>query len=180
MSNETVARRYAGALADVILKNGDVEIVKSELNNWNQMMVSNGDLLTVFRNPAIAHLSKEKVLEDLLKKRKPSKTTANFLRLLLRNGRLTDLDKINTRLDSVLADRGGEITGRVVSARPLGESEKSELRANLEKLTGKKVKLNFNTDENIIGGVVASVGSTIYDGSVKTQLENLKQQMIGN
>lgn len=180
MSNETVARRYAGALADVILKNGDVEVVKSELNAWNQMMISNGDLLTVFRNPAIAHLSKEKVLENLLEKAKPSKTTANFLRVLLKNGRLTDLNEINTRLDAVLADRGGEITGQVVSAHPLGEAEKSELRANLEKLTGKKVQLDFNTDENIIGGVIASVGSTIYDGSVKTQLENLKQQMIGN
>ncbi len=180
MSAETIARRYAGALADVVLKNGDVEIVKTELNGWNQMMAANADLLNAFRNPAIAHLSKEKVLEKLLEKSKPTKTTANFLRILLKNGRLTDIGEINRRFESVLAERGGEITGQVVSARPLGETEKSELRANLEKLTGKKVKLNFATDKNIIGGVVASVGSTIYDGSVKTQLENLKQQMIGN
>lgn len=179
MSVETVARRYATALADVVLKNGDIDIVKNELTAWNQMMISNGELLEAFRSPAIAYLNKEKVLESLLKKAKPSKTTANFLRILLKNGRLIELGEINSRFESILAERSGEVTAQVVSARPLGESEKSELKTNLEKLTGKKVKLNFETDKNIIGGVVTSVGSTIYDGSVKTQLENLKQQMIG-
>ena len=180
MSIETIARRYASALADVVLKNGDTEIVKSELTAWNQMMVSNGELLDAFRNPAITHHNKEKVLESLLEKAKPSKSTANFLRILLKNGRLTELGYINERFEAVLAERRGEVTAEVVSARPLGESEKSEIKTNLEKLTGKRVKLNFETNENIIGGVVASVGSTIYDGSVKTQLENLKQQMIGS
>jgi F-type H+-transporting ATPase subunit delta len=93
---------------------------------------------------------------------------------------LTELGYINERFEAVLAERRGEVTAEVVSARPLGESERSEIKTNLEKLTGKRVKLNFATNENIIGGVVASVGSTIYDGSVKTQLENLKQQMIGS
>ena len=180
MSIETIARRYTSALADVVLKSGDTEIVKSELTAWNQMMTSNGELLEAFRNPAIAHHNKEKVLESLLEKAKPSKTTANFLRILLRNGRLTELGYINERFEAVLAERRGEVTAEVVSARPLGENERSEIKTNLEKLTGKKVKLNFETNENIIGGVVASVGSTIYDGSVKTQLENLKQQMIGS
>lgn len=180
MSIETIARRYASALADVVLKNGDVEIVKTELTAWNEMMASNGELLEAFRNPAIAHHNKEKVLESLLEKAKPSKTTANFLRVLLRNHRLTDLGEINARFESVLADRRGEVTAEVISARPLGESERTEIKTNLEKLTGKRVKLNFATNENMIGGVVTRVGSTIYDGSVKTQLENLKQQMIGN
>src|SRR5687768_17225265 len=106
MSIQTIARRYASALADVVLKNGETEIVKSELTSWNEMMASSSDLLGAFRNPAIAHLSKEKVLESLLEKAKPSKTTTNFLRLLLRNGRLTDLGAINARFESVLAERG--------------------------------------------------------------------------
>ena len=72
------------------------------------------------------------------------------------------------------------MSAEVTSARPLSEAEKAEFQANLTKLTGKKVNLNFNINENIIGGVVTRVGSTVYDGSVKTQLENLKQQLIGN
>src|SRR5687768_13797515 len=138
MSIETIARRYTGALADVVLKNGDTEIVKSELTVWNQMMTSNGELLEAFRNPAISHHNKEKVLESLLEKAKPSKTTANFLRILLRNGRLTELGYINERFEAVLAERRGEVTAEVVSARPLGESERSEIKTNLEKLTGKR------------------------------------------
>jgi F-type H+-transporting ATPase subunit delta len=179
MSVETIARRYASALADVVIKNGETETVQNELRSWEQMMASNEELKEVFSNPAIAHMSKEKVLEKLLDRAKPNKTTANFLRVLLRNNRLTELAEINRRFESVIAERSGQVTARVVSARPLGEAEKSEIRSGLEKLTGKTVNINYETDENIIGGVITTIGSTVYDGSVKTQLENLKKQMIG-
>lgn len=180
MSVETVARRYATALADVVLKHGEVETVKSELKIWEDLIKSNTDLQTAFANPAIAHLNKEKVLENLLAKTKPSKTTANFLRVLLRNSRLTELSEINEKFASVLDERNGIVSAEIISARPLSEAEKSEFKKNLARLTGKKVNLNFDIDENIIGGVVTRVGSTVYDGSVRTQLENLKQQLIGN
>jgi F-type H+-transporting ATPase subunit delta len=180
MSVETVARRYATALADVVMKSGETEIVKSELKSWEDLIRSNAGLQSAFANPAIAHLSKEKVLEDLLAKTKPSKTTANFLRILLKNSRLTELHEINEKFASVLDERSNIVSAEVTSARPLSEAEKADFQANLAKLTGKKVNLNFDIDENIIGGVVTRVGSTVYDGSVKTQLENLKQQLIGN
>jgi len=178
MSVETVARRYAVALADVVLKSGETETIKNELKVWEDLIKSNNDLKTAFANPAIAHLSKEKVLEGLLAKTKPSKTTANFLRVLLRNSRLTELSAINEKFDSVLDERSGVVSAEVISARPLSEAEKSEFKKNIAKMTGKQVNLNFDIDENIIGGVVTRVGSTVYDGSVKTQLENLKQQLV--
>ncbi|HEY0458238.1 MAG TPA: ATP synthase F1 subunit delta [Pyrinomonadaceae bacterium] len=180
MSVETVARRYATALADVVAKSGETEAVRSELKTWEDLMKANGNLQTVFANPAIAHVNKEKVLESLLAKAKPSKTTANFLRVLLRNSRLTKLAVINEKFASVLDERNNIVTAEVTSARPLSEAEKTEFQSNLARLTGKKVNLNFNINENIIGGVVTRVGSTVYDGSVKTQLETLKQQLIGN
>jgi F-type H+-transporting ATPase subunit delta len=180
MSVETVARRYATALADVVIKSGETENVKSELTHWEELIESNANLQSAFANPSIAHLSKEKVLEGLLAKTKPSKTTANFLRVLLRNGRLTELAEINKKFASVLDERSGVVSAEITSARPLSAAEKAEFQANLAKMTGKKVNLNFNINENIIGGVVTRVGSTVYDGSVKTQLENLKQQLIGN
>ncbi|HEY8559417.1 MAG TPA: ATP synthase F1 subunit delta [Pyrinomonadaceae bacterium] len=178
MSVETVARRYATALADVVLKSGETAIVKGELQTWEGLIKSNADLRNAFENPAIPHASKEKVLEGLLEKARPSKTTANFLRVLLRNNRLTELAVINEKFASVLDERGGVVSAEVTSARPLSEAEKAEFQANLARLTGKKVNLNFNINENIIGGVVTRVGSTVYDGSVKTQLENLKQQLV--
>jgi F0F1-type ATP synthase delta subunit len=83
MSNETVARRYAAALADVVLKTGETQTVQTELKSWAELMNANTDLQTAFRNPAIQHQNKEKVLENLLEKTKPTPTTANFLRVLL-------------------------------------------------------------------------------------------------
>lgn len=180
MSVETVARRYAVALADVVTKSGETETVKGELKIWEDLIKSNGNLQNAFANPAIAHANKEKVLEGLLEKAKPSKTTANFLRVLLRNSRLMELDDINEKFASVLEERSGVVSANITSARPLTDKQKAEFQKNLAKMTGKQVNLNFNIDENIIGGVVTRVGSTVYDGSVKTQLENLKRELIGN
>jgi len=178
MSVETISRRYATALADVVLKTGEVEIVKSELTTWEQMIAGSESLHSAFGNPSIAHLKKEQVLEALIAKARPTKTTANFLRVLLRNSRLTELREINERFAIVLEERSGSILAEVSSARELSENQKNELKANVEKLTGKQVKLNFDINNELIGGVVTRIGSTIYDGSVKTQLENLREQLM--
>ena len=179
MSVETVARRYAAALADVVTKTNETDSVRAELKTWEELINSNADLQSAFSNPSISHVNKEKVLENLIERTKPGKTTANFLRILLKNSRLTEISEINEKFSSVLEERSGIISAQVTSARPLSELEKTEFRTNLEKLTGKRIKLNFETDQTIIGGVVTRIGSTVYDGSVKTKLEELKQQMIG-
>lgn len=178
MSVETIARRYASALADVVVKSGETETVKRELQAWDEIFKSNSELENVFASPAIAHPDKEKVLDSLIAKANPSKTTANFLRLLLRNGRLTDLGEIATRFAVVLEERSGTVLAQITSARELSDPHKNELRSNLERFTGKQVKLNFDINNDIIGGVIARVGSTVYDGSVKTQLENLREELI--
>jgi len=178
MSTETIARRYASALADVVIKTGETETVKSELKGWEGLIKSNVNLQDALGNPAIPQAAKERVLEELLKRSIPSKTTSNFLRILLKNDRLMGLDEINERFASVIEERSGVVSANVTSARELPEGERTELRSNLERLTGKRVNINFSIDEKIIGGVVTRIGSTVYDGSVKTQLENLKQQLV--
>jgi F-type H+-transporting ATPase subunit delta len=180
MSVETVARRYANALADVVTKTGETDSVRTELKTWEQMINANSDLQTAFGNPAISQDNKEKVLENLIEKTQPTKTTANFLRILLRNNRLTKIGKINEKFSSVLEERSGAVSAEIISARSLSETEKAEMQMNLSKLTGKTVSVNFDTDETLIGGVVTRIGSTVYDGSVKTRLAELKHQMIGS
>jgi len=178
MANETIARRYASALADVVMTSGDTESVKNELAMFSQLFLANEDLQTVFGNPAIPAANKEKVLNSLVEKAKPSKTTANFLRILLRNGRLTDLGDVNTRFDSVLQERRNIVSAEIVSARELPADEKREFELSLEKLTGKEININFAVDPDLIGGVVTRIGSTVYDGSVRTKLENLREQLV--
>ena len=178
MGNEAVARRYATALADVVAKNGHADPTKAELKEWEVLIAANDELHEVFGNPSIPHAKKEGVLDALIKRSGSSKTVANFLRVLLQNGRLIDLPEINDRLASVLEERSGVVSGEVISARELADAQKKELEKNLEKLTGKKVRLDFEIDEDIIGGIVTRIGSTVYDGSVRTQLENLKEQLM--
>ncbi|HMJ07868.1 MAG TPA: ATP synthase F1 subunit delta [Pyrinomonadaceae bacterium] len=178
MSVETVARRYGTALADVVEKTSETNAVREELRIWEQLIDGNAELQSVIANPAITQLRKENVLNGLLAKTNPTRTTANFLRVLLRNGRLTDLGEINRKFDAVLQERSGTVAATVTSARDLSENEKSALRSNLEKLTGRQVNLSFDIDNEIIGGVVTRVGSTVYDGSVKAQLANLREQLV--
>jgi F-type H+-transporting ATPase subunit delta len=178
MSVETVARRYAVALADVVTNSSETETVKNELKTWEALINANTDLQTAFSNPAISQADKEKVLNNLIEKTKPTKTTANFLRVLIRNGRLTEIGEINNKFASVLEERNRIVSANVTSARELSETQKSEIRLNLELLTGKRMNLEFKTDESLIGGMVTRIGSTVYDGSVKTQLQELKQQLV--
>jgi F-type H+-transporting ATPase subunit delta len=178
MNTETIARRYSAALADAVLAGGDTATVKAELADWGKLFSESTDLQTVFGNPSIAHESKVKVLDSLIAKAKPTKTTANFLKVLLQNGRLANIGEINERFSSVLEERSGATSAKIISARELPGSERAEFEKNLEKLTGKKVSVNYTVDPDLIGGVVTRIGSTVYDGSVKTKLENLKEQLV--
>ncbi len=178
MSRETIARRYSTALADVVLETGETETVKAELSDLTELFRSSTDLQTVFTNPAITHVNKERVLDDLIAKLKPLKTTANFLRVLLQNGRLTEIGEIDDRFDAVLQERSGVVSAEITSARELPANERTEFQTNLERLTGKKVNINYAVNKDIIGGVVTRIGSTVYDGSVKTKLENLREELV--
>ncbi len=178
MSIETIARRYGTALADVVLKSGETETVKKELNAFGAMISENADLHSIFSNPSIAHASKENLLGELIKRTKPSKTTANFLRVLLQNSRLTELAEISERFESVLEERSGVVSAEIISARELPATERKEFEKNLANLTGKTVRVNYEVDADIIGGVVTRIGSTVYDGSVRTKLENLREQLV--
>ncbi|QYO61935.1 ATP synthase F1 subunit delta [Leptolyngbya sp. 7M] len=178
MSTETIARRYASALADVVVKTGESDTVRNEIGTLKELFTSNQDLQNAFSNPAIAHSRKEGLLEGLIDKAKPTKTTSNFLRVLLQNGRLTDLPAINEKFGSVLEERSGLLQAYVTSAHELSEEQKKELKANLDRLTGRTVNLNFKIDPELIGGVVTRIGSTVYDSSVRTKLENLKEELM--
>ncbi len=173
-----IARRYASALADVVLETGETERVRSELKQWELMMHENPVVSATFRNPSFTHAQKESIIEKLIQKTSPSETTANFLRILAQNGRVAEIPQINERLAVVLQERLGGISAKVESARALSSNERQEFLESLEKMTGKKVSVEFSEDPNLIGGVVTTIGSTVYDASVKTRLENLKQELV--
>ena len=179
MSSQTVARRYAAALADVLLAGGSPREVQDELIAWESMIQSSELLQQVFSNPTVAYEQKRGLLEELIKRTKVQQPTANFLRILLKNQRLTELGEINKRLAQVLDERSGVVAAQVTTARPVSEEIKKSLNGRLATITGKDVRLSFAIDETLIGGMVTRVGSTVYDGSIRNQLRQLELKLAG-
>ena len=179
MSSQTVARRYATALADVIVERREEAEVRSELAAWESLIVDNVALLEALSNPTVSYDQKRNLLEELIQRTRVRPTTANFLRLLLKNQRLPELAQVNLKLGEVLDERAGVVGVHVTSARPLGEDLKSQLTEKLSELTGRTPQLKFETDESLLGGVVTRIGSTIYDGSVRNQLSRLREELAG-
>ena len=179
MSVQAVARRYATALADVLMARGEAHEVQEELAAWERMMQSNPQLQEVFSNPTIPYDQKQKVLATLITRTRVRPTTANFLQVLLQNQRLTELSEVNKRLAQVLDERSGIVSAQVTTARPVPESAQAALQTKLIQMTGKAVRLSFTTDEDLIGGLVTRIGSTIYDGSVRNQLQQVRERLTG-
>ena len=179
MSLQTVARRYATALADVAIERHEERDVQNELDQWAEMIEAHSQLKEVFANPTIVYDHKRKVLEDLIARTRVRETTSSFLRVLLKNQRLSQLRGIVERFGQVLDERGGVVAAHVTTARPIPEDLRNSLHETLAAATGRKVRLSFTTDESIIGGLVARIGSTIFDGSVQSQLDRLANEMAG-
>jgi F-type H+-transporting ATPase subunit delta len=179
MSVQTVARRYASALADVVLERGEAREVQEELLAWEKMFQASPVLPEVFRNPTIPLDKKRAVLNKLIDRSKPKPTTANFLKVLLQNQRLTDLGEINQKLAEILDLRAGMVAATVTTARTVPENAQQKLHTKLLSVTGKKVRINFMTDPELIGGLVTRIGSTVYDGSVRNHLQQIKEKMAG-
>ena len=179
MSVQTVARRYASALVDVVLQRGEAREVQGELLAWEKMFQASPMLQEVFRNPTIALDKKRGVLNKLIERAKPRPTTANFLKVLLQNQRITDLGEINKKFAELLDVRAGMVAAIVTTARSVPENAQQKLHAKLLSLTGKKVRINFTTDPELIGGLVTRIGSTVYDGSVRNHLQLIKEKMAG-
>ena len=180
MSLQTVARRYSTALADVAIERREEKEVQKELDQWAAMIESSPQLKEVFANPTIVHDQKRKVLEDLIARTRVRETTSSFLRVLLKNQRLSQLRDIAARYVQVLDERAGVLAGNVTTARPISEDLKQTLHETLSAATGRTVRLTFETDEKIIGGMVARIGSTVFDGSVESHLERLADGLAGN
>ena len=179
MSLQTIARRYASALADVVIERKEEREVQQEIDQWASMIESSSELKEVFANPTIAYDEKQKVLEALITRTRVRSTTASFLRVLLRNQRLAQLKDVAERLNLVLDERSGVVSANVTTARPLPEDMKNTVREALAAATGRTVRVSFTTDETIIGGLVARIGSTIYDGSVQSRLDRLSDELAG-
>ena len=173
-----VANRYARALADVVSQAGDFRVVLSELENFLALYRESADLREVFDTPAIPLPKKVKVLQAILAQMGASKVTASFLQVLVTNYRIGLLGEIAPAFLTLANDRLGVVQVKVFSATRLSDAEQQTLRARFEVVTKKQVDMEFGLDGELLGGILAQIQSTIYDGSVRGQLDRIREQLM--
>jgi len=175
-----VSIRYARALADVIADaNLDASLAVAQLRSLVAAFQESRELREVWESPAILAEQKRKVLDALaVRVGVTDRPLRNFVAVLIDQDRIALLPEIATQLETELNSRGGRIDAEIISARQLAPDQQATLLSEISRLTGKCVLPRYVTDPSLIGGVTVRVGSTIYDGSVRGQLQRIRQQLV--
>ena len=179
MIGDTVSRRYAKALIALVKKTGNYEEIGKELKDFADLIEGDSNLKDILYNPTINLNLKKDLLTLLIQETNPSFLTANFLRLLLDKGRLRNLPVIAEIFEELAFEALNKARALVKTPLPLKVHEAEFLRLKLEELTNKEIVLEANADPSLIGGIFVQIGSTIYDGTIKGQMEGLKERLLG-
>lgn len=172
----SVASTYARAFADVVLDDHlDADRCIAELRTIATLLSESGMLRRVWENPAIPADQKRRVLDVIAERDNISKQVRNLIAVLIDHRRMHFFEPIIDQLEKELDARLGFAEAQITSARELADAEKREFETQVQKLTGKKVRATYGQDASLLGGAILRVGSTIYDGSVKGQLERIKE-----
>jgi F-type H+-transporting ATPase subunit delta len=172
----SVASTYARAFADVVLgAHLDGNRALAELRSLAALLTESSDLRRVWENPAIPAEQKRGLLDAIAQRDGISKQVRNLVAILIDHRRIHFLEPLIQQLEKELDARMGFAEAEIITSRDLGDAEKREVEARVERLTGKKVRAHYAQDPSLLGGAVVRVGSTIYDGSVKGQLERIKE-----
>jgi len=180
MTHSAVAMRYASALADVVTagKGGSsADRALAELRSFEEVLRSSWELSNALSSPAVPPSRKRAVVGRLADDLKISQIERNFLFVLIDHRRIAALAEIIHSFEIVADERLGFARADVSSARELDEAQRRALVARLESISGKRIRARYRVDESLIGGVVAQIGSTVYDGSVRGQLQGLGRRL---
>jgi len=177
MSVIAIARRYGEALADVAIAHNQVDQIDAEVGAFAHLMTGNRELHDLFASPVISQSDKGQVLEAIVERARPGQMTANLLRTLLRHYRLHHLETVYQQFQREINERRGMVLAEITTASSISPAEQDALGNRLREMTGKQVQLQFKTDPELIGGVITRIGSVVYDGSIRTQLQAVKQRL---
>lgn len=178
MIGTAIGNRYAKALLDVALEHDTAEAVLNELEGLKTWLDENLKVRAFFSLITVEKREKEKVMLELLPHLGLSAFVGNLVRLLAENGRLHQIGEVVEAYRGVYRESQGIIGVDVDTAADLDDSERDQIRRAIAAGTGKKVILEESVDPEIIGGLRYRIGSTLYDGSVKSQLSQLKRSLI--
>jgi F-type H+-transporting ATPase subunit delta len=177
MVTGSLARRYARAILEIGTANKNLEKLGADLRSLAKAMHDSPELVTALINPAIRRADRRRVFDQLLDRIAAAQHTRNLVYLLLDGERLGSLAAISREVDAMIEARAGRMMAEVTSARPLDAAQLTQITTALEKLSGKKVTVTKHEDPDLLGGVVAKLGDTVYDGSLRTQLRTLRDEL---
>jgi F-type H+-transporting ATPase subunit delta len=172
-----VLGRYCKSLADIVFEENLDERVTEDLKTYREIFRAVPDVLEVLHSPAVPRESREKLLSELMAHYPVHTITSNFLRILLQHNRIGYFQQILDGFLKAVSERKGIISAQVTAAMPLSQNELKSLEARLVGITGKVVNLESQTDASLLGGMVVQIGSTIFDGSIRTQLAEVKRRL---
>jgi F-type H+-transporting ATPase subunit delta len=172
----SVTNAYARAFADAVFDlRLDPAKTLQEAQSVAELVASSKELREVWETPSIASAQKRAVLDAIVGRIGISRSVRNFVAVLIDHRRINFLGPIVKQFEQEINLRLGFVEAEITSAHELSPSDRGTLEARVEKLTGKKVRARYSSDASVLGGAVVKVGSTIYDGSVRGQLDRIQQ-----
>jgi F-type H+-transporting ATPase subunit delta len=170
-----IAKRYSRAFFAIAKEESKYEEYYSELKSFSSVLEQNANLKDFLNNPMFAQSDKVAVVMEVLKKIDVSPITENFVKLLVDKRRIDVLHEIENYYQYYMDEVLNTVRIEVKSAYKLSDELSEKIKARMEEITGKKVEMEIERDTSLLGGVVVKVGDTLYDGSVKTQLNNIRE-----
>jgi F-type H+-transporting ATPase subunit delta len=177
MVTGSLGRRYARAILDLATEQNNLDKVGADLRGLAQAMKTSDELVSVLTNPAIRRADRRKVIDALVGRLGATQLSKTIVSLLLDRERVASVPSISRELDAMIEARAGRVSAEVTSAQPLSKTQVDSITTALEKISGKKVDLVKREDPALLGGVVAKLGDTVYDGSLRTQLRTLRDDL---
>jgi F-type H+-transporting ATPase subunit delta len=176
-----VASRYARALVDVIIDEKiDAATAVQQMRDMVSAIEASRDLRMVWESPAIPAEQKRALLDAMAQQSGLLRPMRNFFAVLIDHGRIPMVAQIARQFEAELNRQLGFVEADITSSRPLSAEEQQGLQSQVERITGKKVRAKYATNPELLGGAVVRVGSTIYDGSVRGQLQKLREQLANS
>jgi F-type H+-transporting ATPase subunit delta len=174
---KSASLQYANALADIVLEQGAAGPARKQLREFGAAYSESAELRNFLASPAVTRETKHEVIEKLVARLGASRLLRNFLFVIADNQRAHLLPDIVDSFELVLRQREGVAEAQVSSAVSLNDTQKSTLLKVLERLTGKKIQAKYSLEPELLGGAVVRIGDTIYDGSLRNRLDQLRAQL---
>ena len=177
MKDRQLASRYARALLESLPNKDVAENVDEFLGSLGEALEESREFRDLLYDPAVPKAARESVLRSLAEQAGMTVQVANFLSTLVSHNRTTSLPSIAKVFHEAREAAIGVVPADITTARPLADDLKERTLRTLEQITGRKVRLTAQVDPGILGGAVTTIGSTVYDGSLRTQLAQLRRKM---